>query len=72
MENKLIEYGKDVALILNKAILKDLNISMNTSFEISNDGQNIIISPKPDGKNDHVKNDHFKELTSLAKWEEDL
>jgi antitoxin component of MazEF toxin-antitoxin module len=45
MTKKLIQHGNSAALILDKAILELLNVTMDTPLEISTDGKNIVISP---------------------------
>lgn len=45
MTKKLIQHGNSAALILDKAILELLNVTMDTPLEISTDGKSIVISP---------------------------
>ena len=45
MIKKLTAHGNSSALVIEKAILDLLNISLRTPLEISTDGKNIIISP---------------------------
>lgn len=46
MTKKLIRHGNSAALILDKAILELLNVTMETPLEISTDGKSIVISPQ--------------------------
>ena len=43
---KLIQHGNSVALVLDKPILELLNITVETPFEITTDGKNLILSPQ--------------------------
>ena len=45
MIKKLSKYGNTKALVIDKPILKLLNINENTRLEISTDGQSLIITP---------------------------
>ena len=42
---KLVQHGNSAALIRDKPILELLNVTMETSLEITTDGKNIVISP---------------------------
>lgn len=74
MVKKLIKHGNSAALILDKALLEILHVNMDTSLEITTDGQNIIISPTTDENNesdllsalDRVNKAHSKTLAKLA------
>jgi len=46
MVKKLIQHGNSVALIIDKPIMEILNITNETTFELSTDGKNIILSPQ--------------------------
>ncbi|GHU30930.1 AbrB family transcriptional regulator [Spirochaetia bacterium] len=46
MVKKLIQHGNSVALVIDKPILEMLNITNETSFELTTDGKNIILSPQ--------------------------
>jgi len=46
MMKKLIQHGNSVALVLDKPILELLNITVETPFEITTDGKNLILSPQ--------------------------
>ena len=54
MTKKLVRHGNSAALILDKPILDLLNVSMDTPFEISTDGKNIILSPTTTHSEDEV------------------
>ena len=45
MIKKLTSHGNSAGLIIEKPILRLLNITMKTPLEITTDGKNIIISP---------------------------
>ena len=74
MTKKLIKHGNSAALILDKAILDLLNVTMDTPFEISTDGKSIVISPSTSHSEDQFQaslekiNAKFSEtLAKLAK-----
>jgi antitoxin component of MazEF toxin-antitoxin module len=46
MVKKLIQHGNSVALVIDKPIMEILNITNETSFELSTDGKNLILSPQ--------------------------
>jgi antitoxin component of MazEF toxin-antitoxin module len=46
MIKKLIQHGNSAALIIDKPIMEMLHITSETSFELSTDGKNIILSPQ--------------------------
>jgi antitoxin component of MazEF toxin-antitoxin module len=46
MVKRLIQHGNSVALLIDKPILEMLNISNETTFELSTDGKNLILSPQ--------------------------
>jgi antitoxin component of MazEF toxin-antitoxin module len=46
MVKKLIQHGNSVALVIDKPIMEILNITNETTFEISTDGRNLILSPQ--------------------------
>ena len=45
MIKKLVSHGNSAALIIDKPILDLLKADMETPFEISTDGKNLIILP---------------------------
>ena len=54
MVKKLIQHGNSVALVIDKPIMELLNISNETTFKLSTDGRNLILSPQTEyeqGKN---------------------
>jgi antitoxin component of MazEF toxin-antitoxin module len=74
MTKKLIKHGNSAALILDKAILELLNVTMDTPLEIFTDGKSIVISPSTPHSEDQFQaslsriNDRFSEtLSKLAK-----
>jgi antitoxin component of MazEF toxin-antitoxin module len=46
MIKKLIQHGNSVVLVIDKPIMEMLKITNETSFELSTDGKNIILSPQ--------------------------
>jgi antitoxin component of MazEF toxin-antitoxin module len=46
MVKKLIRHGNSAALVIDKPIMEMLHITNETSFELSTDGRNIILSPQ--------------------------
>lgn len=48
MIKRLIQHGNSVALVIDKPIMEMLNITNETSFELTTDGKNIILSPQSD------------------------
>jgi len=46
MVKKLIQHGNSVALVIDKPIMEILKITNETTFELSTDGRNLILSPQ--------------------------
>jgi antitoxin component of MazEF toxin-antitoxin module len=46
MVKRLIQHGNSAALVIDKPIMEMLHITNETSFELSTDGKNIILSPQ--------------------------
>jgi len=46
MTKRLIQHGNSAALIIDKPIMELLNITNETTFQLSTDGKNIILSPQ--------------------------
>jgi len=46
MVKKLIKHGNSAALVIDKPIMEMLNITNETTFEVSTDGKNLILSPQ--------------------------
>jgi len=46
MVKRLIQHGNSAALIIDKPIMEMLKITNETTFEISTDGKNLILSPQ--------------------------
>ena len=75
MLKRLTQHGNSAALILDKAILELLHISMDTSLEIVTDGKNLIVSPVGNAKRaqrfrtalEAVNRRHGKTLRKLAR-----
>jgi antitoxin component of MazEF toxin-antitoxin module len=62
MKKNLIKHGNSVALVIDRPILDLLNISADTTFEITTDGRNIILSPQADT---HNEQDILKSLEKI-------
>jgi len=48
MVKKLIQHGNSAALVIDKPIMEMLKITNETTFELSTDGKNLILSPQVD------------------------
>jgi len=46
MTKRLIQHGNSAALVIDKPIMELLNITNETTLQISTDGKNIILSPQ--------------------------
>jgi len=46
MVKRLIQHGNSVALVIDKPIMEILKITNKTTFELSTDGRNLILSPQ--------------------------
>ena len=46
MVKRLIQHGNSAALVIDKPIMEMLNITNETTFKISTDGKNLILSPQ--------------------------
>ena len=46
MTKKLIQHGNSAALIIDKPLMELLNITNETTLQLSTDGKNIILSPQ--------------------------
>ena len=46
MTKRLIQHGNSAALIIDKPIMEMLNITTETTLQLSTDGKNIILSPQ--------------------------
>jgi antitoxin component of MazEF toxin-antitoxin module len=64
MVKKLIRHGNSAALVIDKPIMEMLNITNETSFELSTDGRNIILSPQ---NRITQENDILESLESINK-----
>jgi len=75
MIKRLVAHGNSAALIIDKPILQLLKVDENTTFEITTDGKNLIISPVGDAKREKkikssfekINKRHQKTLLKLAK-----
>ena len=74
MVKRLTQHGNSAALVIDKAVLQLLHITMKTPLELATDGKNLIISPLRDGKRasrfraalETVNRRHAKTLKALA------
>ena len=46
MVKRLIQHGNSAALVIDKPIMEILKITNETTFELSTDGKNLILSPQ--------------------------
>ena len=46
MTKKLIQHGNSAALIIDKPIMEILKITNDTTFQLTTDGKNLILSPQ--------------------------
>jgi antitoxin component of MazEF toxin-antitoxin module len=61
MEKHLVKHGNSMALVIEKPILDLLGVDAETSFNISTDGQALVLTPV------HNKKRRKAFLTSLEK-----
>lgn len=52
MIKTLTSHGNSAALVIDKAILELLGISMSTPLKITTDGKSLIVSPLPHNQRD--------------------
>lgn len=46
MVKKMIQHGNSLALVIDKPILELLKLSADTTFKVTTDGTNLILSPQ--------------------------
>ena len=46
MQKRLIRNGEDYALVIDADIIEKLNLSLETVFELSIEGENLVFSPQ--------------------------
>jgi len=74
MVKHLTQHGNSAALVIDKAVLALLHITMKTQLELATDGRSLIISPVRGAKRvvrfraalDAVNRRHGKTLKALA------
>lgn len=74
MVKQLTRHGNSAALILDKAVMELLHITMKTPLELATDGRNLIVSPvasrgrfrRFQAALEAVNRRHAKALRSLA------
>jgi len=54
MVKKLIQHGNSAALVIDKPIMEILNITNETTFELSTDGKNLILSPQVENNQEEM------------------
>jgi len=54
MVKKLIQHGNSFALIIDKPIMEILKITNETTFELSTDGRNLILSPQLENNQEKI------------------
>jgi antitoxin component of MazEF toxin-antitoxin module len=54
MVKKLIQHGNSAALVIDKPIMELLNITNETTFEMSTDGKNLILSPQIENNQEKI------------------
>jgi antitoxin component of MazEF toxin-antitoxin module len=64
MVKRLIQHGNSAALVIDKPIMELLHITFDTSFEMSTDGKNLILSPQVEG---NTENDIISSLERINK-----
>ena len=75
MVKHLTAHGNSAALVIDKAVLELLHITMKTPLELATDGKSLIISPLRDGARasrfraalEAVNRRHAKTLRALAR-----
>ena len=74
MVKHLTQHGNSAALVIDKAVLELLHITMKTPLKLATDGKSLVISPVRDAKRavrfraalDAVNRRHGKTLKALA------
>ena len=74
MIKHLTQHGNSAALIIDKAVMELLNITLETPLELATDGKSLVISPVKDEKRalrfrkalEAVNRRHGKTLKALA------
>ena len=74
MVKHLTQHGNSAALVIDKAVLELLHITMKTPLELATDGKNLIISPVRNAKQvsrfraglEEVNRRHAKTFKALA------
>ena len=75
MVKHLTQHGNSAALVIDKAVLQLLHITMKTPLELATDGKSLVISPLKNGKRaarfraalEAVNRRHGRTLKALAK-----
>ncbi|MDR3237178.1 MAG: AbrB/MazE/SpoVT family DNA-binding domain-containing protein [Spirochaetia bacterium] len=64
MIKKLIRHGNSSALVIDKPIMEMLNITSETTFEVSTDGKNLILSPQIDNNQERNILESLKKINN--------
>jgi antitoxin component of MazEF toxin-antitoxin module len=64
MFKRLIQHGNSAALVIDKPIMELLNVSMNTPFELTTDGRNLILSPQAENTQEGDLSGSLKRINS--------
>lgn len=75
MQKNLVKHGNSMALIIEKPILDLLGADADTPFDITTDGQVLVLTPAPDPKRkkafraalEKVNRKYAEDLKKLAK-----
>ena len=70
MQKNLVKHGNSLALVIEKPILDLLGANADTPFDITTDGQVLVLSPAPDPK--RKKAFHTALEKANRKYSEDL
>lgn len=68
MSKKLVKHGDDLAIIINKQLLKKFNMNENTTFEIIDENGSLIIKFQEKEKNKNKKLSKKRSIKSLIKF----
>jgi antitoxin component of MazEF toxin-antitoxin module len=65
MIKTLTSHGNSAALVIDKAILELLGISMSTPLKITTDGKSLIVSPLPSAQRDKKFKEALNKVNKL-------
>jgi antitoxin MazE len=75
MQKKLVRHGNSLALVIEKPVLDLLGVDADTAFDITTDGQALVLTPARDPKRgkafraalDNANRQYAEDLKRLAK-----